>query len=242
MLDRIKRRLNDGSIKTRLLLTLVIISLASTGLTTAYSYDRDYELYLQQSKNHLITTAQGARRVVPRGYYSKVEQDPSRSEEIRQVSRDLKDFATKAKVDRILAVEKIDGDFRTVASDEPEFELFGIHDVNPEALRALQDAFDTGEPQIAIFRDGTSSERMSYFSPISRQKGPPVVVIVDMANAELRSALHAQLMLKVAIGFMAFVILFGLQLTLVDELVKPIDDFSEFSERLAKNGFKQAAE
>lgn len=236
MLGRFPWRVRP-SIKTKLLVVLALASLAVTSVITAYAYIEQSELALSRIEKQLAAAAHGAQKIIPRDYHHGTRGDLSIPEERQRVQKELSELVAKAKLWSAYAVMFDDGEFHVTAHSDPNRSLPEVYEMPPPALRQAADA---GEPRFAPPYEGEHGALVSYFYPISIRGDDRrmILICVDMAASEFKSAILAGVAWRVAFAVILFLGSFGLQCVIVDQLVRPLAEFSRLSTGLTRSQFK----
>ncbi|MGK3963987.1 PP2C family protein-serine/threonine phosphatase [Sorangium sp. So ce1667] len=220
----------------KLLVVLALINLSVTTFTTVFAYIDERRYVRDQIEDQLAVAARRVRRIIPEDYHRGNRDASSVPEAFERVRVDLRELATREDVKNAYVLMLVDGKLRFTADSDPTCKFFdGYEKAPPELWQTVRDR----KPRFVERYTDEFGMWVSHFAPFSRPDSDlPLFIGVDMEAGKFERELFEGAVWKVMVGLIVFLVSFGLQFVIVNQLVSPLGEFSRLSMGLTKTEFK----
>jgi phosphoserine phosphatase RsbU/P len=236
------KSLKRPSLRTRLLLIVLVVNLVATAGSTAYFYSAQKRDLLEGIDAVLLTTAYGVMRIADLSYHDRVQGPGSiTDEEYRRVMDRLSDFAKQTSARWVYSYMQHGGDFVYVSCSSPPEDLrngtyarfFEKYETPSPPLRATM---ADGRTRWVEYDDPTGTYHSVFVRRLT-SAGRPYVVGVDVPVSFVQQRLRGTALSSAAFGFASLLaVSLGLWVV-VSRVVGPLRELTGHTSRLAKTDF-----
>jgi len=231
------------SLRTRLLLIVLVVNLVATAASTAYFYNAQKRDLLEGIDSVLLTTAYGAMRIADQPYHDRIRGPGSiADDEYRRVMDRLSEFAQQTSARWVYSYMQDGSDIVYVSCSSPPEDLregtyarfFEKYETPSPALRATM---ADGRTRWVEYDDPTGTFHSVFVRRLT-SAGRPYVVGVDVPVSFVQQRLRRTALSSAAFGLASLLaVSLGLWVV-VSRVVSPLRELTGHTSRLAKTDFR----
>ena len=228
----------NQSVRRKIFIPFFAITLLSSSLFTVYGFMQSTKAIVNEIDKRLLIAALTMEQLLPPGYFNRIQSADSvgPEEHVLNSSR-LKAFLDNVGATYLYALYKHDGQYRFVASADPEWPFWTVYDdPAPNVFQIESDwrthVSTTLDPEYGLIR--------SAVIPLEDAAGRRFIVGADIRASEVEALKRRAFVNFFIMGAASFVLAILFSYAASYSITRPLVRLSTFTRKLADGGFSSA--